>query len=209
MPDTIRANPFLPLPGNLERLPAIAWRQLSDACDEPSHPWRLANLANVVDGTPHQRIVVLRAADQNTRHVIAHTDARSPKMDQLHRQPRVSWLFYDWQLRIQLTMQGTMSLHAADAVAEQRWNETAPGNLAMYLAPHPPGTETGEPTTNQPDWLPQREATRADISPGQENFAVLQGQIDSLDLLFIRREGNLRASFDWNGNHWQGTWRAP
>jgi hypothetical protein len=209
MSSAARANPFHPLHEDLETTRIKVWEQLAMACAEQQHPWRLANLANIVDGIPRQRIVILRGVDEPAREVVVHTDIRSPKIEQLQRQPQVSWLFYDWERRIQLTLTGAISVHFEDAITQARWNATDAAELAVFLAPEPPGTGTDRPTTNQPAGVSSRVPSRQELEPGRSHFAVLIGQIDAMDVLFVRSEGNLRASFDWRGGAWQETWRAP
>jgi hypothetical protein len=180
------------------------WAELLLAVGEQNHPWRLAHLATSGASGPCQRIVLLRGIDEAGRRLFAYTDARSPKAEQLRNDARVSWLFYHWEQKVQLQIVGPARLHHGDELSREHWVRGDVGNPREYLAPVPPGTPVAAPLA-----LPPGPGEPHAPGSGEANFAVIVGEIERLDALFVRPSGNFRARFDWRNGAWQGTWVQP
>lgn len=202
-------NPFHPVPEDLPRLERLIWQELSLASQPSDHPWRLVNLATVEDNQPQQRIVVLRDLNEAARQLIVQTDLRSAKIEQIRQQPRVCWLFYHWDYRVQLTAHGQATIHTNDALADRQWEATELSSRGLFLAPFPPGSAASQPSINLPAHLAGHAPTAAEAEEGRQNFAAIVGEVESLDLLVIQKAGNVRARWTWDGSCWSGTWRHP
>ncbi|WP_437230710.1 pyridoxamine 5'-phosphate oxidase family protein [Planctomicrobium sp. SH661] len=200
---------FDPAACALPELQAAVWRELAFACENMQHGWRLPVLANVFQQTVRQRIVVLRHVLEESAEFVVHTDLRSPKFLQLRENPRVSWLFYDPESRVQLTVQGAVTLHTDDDFAQEQWAGSSLTNRIAFLAEKAPGTPADSPSVNVPENIRNRIPTPEESAAGRENFAVIVSTVETFDLLFIRRSGNLRAQFTRNGDHWIRTWLEP
>jgi len=174
------------------------WSRLREGVKYGVHPFHTPVLASVSGHKPDMRTVVLRQADEAKRQLICHTDVRSPKVSMLQRNSQVAWLFYDREAKVQLRLYGEVSLHSSDAIAAAHWENCTPSSRRCYLAASAPGqilAEPGERSVQQND--------------GFENFAVVSCEISSIDWLFLRASGHLRARLDWRIDHWNGQWIAP
>jgi pyridoxamine 5'-phosphate oxidase len=74
------------------------------------------------------------------------------------------------------------------------------------MAPFAPGYEVAEANRNMPPGLEDREPTEEESVVGFENFGVIRTHIETLEVLSLEFEGNLRCRFDAAG---VGQWLAP
>ena len=155
------------------------------------------------------RTVVLRGFDAEAGTLRCHTDLRSPKVDELRGTPHACWVFYDRGSRTQVVAEGRTTVHTDDAVADAAWAGSRTESLRCYLAPHPPGEESGDRTVNLPPDLTDRRPTPEEAAAGRENFAVLQTTVGRFDLLYLTRNGNFRAEWHRDGSDWRGNWVMP
>ena len=155
-------------------------------------------MANIVNGEPENRTVVLRSADPDTRILTCHVDLRSNKLEKLASEKRFSWLFYDRKNKTQLRAYGKGWIHKNDEFALERWNAGAWKSAQCYRTLISPGA----PCRRQDLQL----SVEVNKKTGIENFAVLACEIDKFDWLFLRAEGHLRAKFAWTKSGWSGEW---
>jgi pyridoxamine 5'-phosphate oxidase len=147
---------------------------------------------------PELRTVVLRHVHPEARQIVCHTDVRSPKVQQLRSDPESAWLFYDRELKTQLRLRGPVEIHHANERAQARWEQSAARSRQCYHAGTAPSSEI-------PSWVPA-----PPVENGFEHFAVVDCRVESIDWLYLRHEGHLRARFTWqSAGGWQGTWVAP
>ena len=59
------------------------WELLIQASLDRKQEWHTPSLANIVNGEPENRTVVLRSADPDTRILTCHVDLRSNKLEKL------------------------------------------------------------------------------------------------------------------------------
>ncbi len=175
-------------------LPAQCWQRLEQAAASADDPWHTPALANLDKDGPQVRCVVLRAVSAAERTLICHTDIRSPKARALAADPRVRWLFYDPEARLQLRAKGTAEQLHSGAFAEQQWHALHAGSQALYGQDGPPGMALTEGQ-----------------SAGQErtHFLALRCQIEQLDWLQLGRQAHWRAALRWRGGQWQTQWINP
>ena len=67
---------------------------MSEALKNSSHPYRTFSLATVDEKMPSLRTVVLRDFSLNKQYFDCHSDLRSPKIKELHKNRKFSALFY-------------------------------------------------------------------------------------------------------------------
>lgn len=197
-----------PYPDRADDLDCIhhhCWRWLQAAADGALPALRTATLASVgVDG-PGARTVVLRAVQAAGRRLLCYTDVRSAKCVQMQADPRVCWVFYDAERRVQLRLRGSVRLHRDDAVADAHWARVPPHGRRDYLAAALPGA-----ALHAPDAADPAAASTADAG-ARRWFAVLATHVQCLDYLFLHRLGHQRAGFVYgpNGALENAVWRQP
>lgn len=194
-----------------------AWEALARAVADRRHPFHQPVIATVRDDRPEARTVVLRRVfPPGERHptrglLIAHTDARSPKVDDLRRRPALAWLFYDPGTRLQLRVRSTALVLTHDNPSDEgvtaglhaeAWARTAPFARRCYLAPFPPSSTLAEHHHNLPDALVGRAPTPDESAPGIANFAVIAALVEEIDLLDLHHDGHVRALVAEHGTAW-------
>jgi len=137
-----------------------------------------------LDGSPQVRTIVLRACDPVEQTITFHTDSRSPKLDELRRDPRLAWTLYDFGSRVQLRLQTHATIQANNDFAKSRWDASHPNSRECYRV------AIG---SSAPIQTPE-EAARF-IPDGYENFAVVVGQIRSIEYLLLHHDGHRRLRY--------------
>ena len=192
---------LLDSPDPLKGLDSLIWGNLTAGSESSEHPWRLGSLATIevaADSAfrPQSRTVVLRHADSNARLVECHTDARSGKVGQLKQGQsgaEASWLFYKHGTGIQLRLNGrTHVINGGEA--DRAWQATPLRSRAAYLSISTPG----EPAEGiQPPDTSDRQTTLAESERGRDNFRIVRTRVDTVDLVYLRRGGHVRAKLSY------------
>ena len=89
-PELGEATFYYDLPQTLEK----AWSLLEDAARDRHSPMHTPLVSSGEDHTARTRTVVLRDTVRTTRELRIHTDSRSAKVEELHRQPTCQVLTY-------------------------------------------------------------------------------------------------------------------
>ncbi|NNE04536.1 MAG: pyridoxamine 5'-phosphate oxidase [Xanthomonadales bacterium] len=173
------------------------WKDLVDGVSSARNPFHTPAVSSLGTEGPEVRTVVLRGADPGERELFFHTDARSPKYAQLQADPRLEWMFYDRERKIQLRARGHCTVHREDNIALQRWQDTSDNSRWCYTSSEGPGTpiETADAVQHEDE--------------GYVNFVAVRCRIERLDWLYLRAGGHLRCQFLWVGDSWDGQWVAP
>jgi pyridoxamine 5'-phosphate oxidase len=205
-----------PLPGDLtqpqalHRIHASIWDLLETAAKGTGPGWRLPVLATHSREQCFQRTVVLRGVRRSDGVLQFHTDVRSPKVQQIRNNAKVSLLFYDHQLATQLLLQGTAAIHTRGETADQLWADGTTASLKIYCGSAAPGTVSAAPDANLPPQLVGRIPDRNEIEGGRTNFAALEVHTETVEWLRLSRDGNLRARFSPEaGLPLRAEWVAP
>ena len=196
-------------PESLEEFRTRIREAFSEGVRSAKHGFHAPTLATVYNGAPDARTVILRLADWDRAALACHTDARSPKLDQLRDTPEVCWVFYDAPSKLQVRAFGTASVHTNDAFADERWAASSLSSRRCYLAPHAPGQASDTPSGNLPESVRGRIPTEAESRPGRANFAAISCFVSRIDALLLLSTGHLRAGFVVTPEGWTGTWLEP
>lgn len=185
----------------LDAFLAQAWERLADGVSDRRSPFHTPVLATVgADGRPRARTVVLREADATAGMLRIHCDRRSQKAAEIAREPRVALHAYDAVGRIQVRIEGTVTLHLDDTAAETAWEAALAMSRRTYGIAPGPGTPI-------PEAAAYAMAEDADIEAGRANFAVLTILAEGIDVLTLAHEGHRRAIADLRAD--TATWVVP
>lgn len=165
------------------------------------HPFRTAVFGTQGPSGPEMRTVILRETGETGLELDFHTDARSPKINQIRACPRVHWLFYDAARRVQLRIRGTAHVHWNDEIAAAAWAGVTAAQRRNYGTRQAPGTEA--PAPDQIESLP------ADSPSIEAHFAVVRTLPNEIDYLELGADRHRRARFEPDGTRWRGTWIVP
>lgn len=162
-------------------------------------------------GNPSQRVMILRHTDWEARRLRFHTDARSTKIASIARNNSASILFYWPEDKIQLRLNGTLSISVAGDDVDQAWNSATLFARRAYMAVTAPGSVAEQPTSGLPEWIEGKQPTQEDITPARENFALLYFEFDKVEWLYLANSGHRRACWHWDAKaaKWEGSWLIP
>jgi hypothetical protein len=188
------------LGGTLEHAWALLARGVADR-HSGFHTLQVATIGP--DGAPRLRTVVLRGVDVSARTIRFHTDARSPKVEDIAADPRVALHLYDKGTKIQLRLTGTARVHREGAVADAAWAGTRDFSRICYRVARAPGEPIPEPR----DGLPP--TGHPDAEAGREAFRVVVTHVATLEWLYLAHAGHRRALFSFDGANPAATWLVP
>ncbi|MCC5944793.1 MAG: pyridoxamine 5'-phosphate oxidase family protein [Bernardetiaceae bacterium] len=159
------------------------WQQLRRATADKRHPFRYFTLASTDSlGQAQQRVVALRKID-NSRRLWIYTDYRTQKIADFKQNPHASLLFFHPKKWLQLRLQARAQVHYQDEVSRQIWNALPAHSRKDYTTAQAPAT----PMTQDFD-----EVAYLDT---ENYFCRLSFEIETIELLQIRREGHHRLLF--------------
>ena len=192
-------------------LPAIlahAWSLLVRGGADRKSPLHTPAVCSVNSaGLPSARVMVLRKADPAASTLRFHTDARSPKVAELHGKP-VAVLAYHPDENIQLRLMGTARIGRDEPDVDQFWNQSTTFARRCYLAQQAPGTPLPGPASGLPAWAEGLQPTEDQVAPARPNFALLWVGVTGIDWLHLANSGHRRAMFR-SVDGWAGEWVAP
>lgn len=188
----------------LSEILAAIWLKLSDAVRLPSAAWRLPVLGTVSDDGPDLRTVVLRDLDADTWTLTCYTDSRSTKVRQLTANPRVSWLFYCPDERIQLRAYGVASIATSGPEVATAWESVPAFSRQNYLTDEPPGK-----TADSRVVVGSLNGDADDFTAGISNFAILSCALSELVWLNVDGQKQVSAVFKQTADGVTSAWRVP
>ena len=150
-------------------------------------------LATVGASGPEVRTIVLRAADRQAATLEMHTDAATPKVAQLRRQPRASLLVWDADAALQIRLDARISIRSG-ASAHDVWAKVPDAARTRYGG-RVPGTPIPGPDGDEGTADPER-------------FALLRAYVYRLDVLQLGAARNRRAVYAVEDG-FAGRWVAP
>lgn len=177
-----------------------AWALLARGVADRRSGFHTPTLVTVsLDSAPDARTVVLRACNVQERTLRFHTDARSGKVAEIAREPRVLVHAYDFKSKAQIRLEGRARvMDATSDVARTAWAASHEMSRLCYAQACPPGAPIEAPELG--------ELRDAD---GERNFNVILVEITAFEWLYLFHAGHRRARFEWTSGEWRGRWLAP
>jgi pyridoxine/pyridoxamine 5'-phosphate oxidase len=187
------------------------WDELGRGVVDRRHGFHVPTLASIAcDGAPCSRAVVLRRVDAERCEIQCHTDARSGKVAEFARDPRVAWHFYDESRKLQLRVSAVAEFIVHGPRADDAWAASALSSRRCYLAPRAPGSVCDAPSPNLPEAVRDRRPTEEETLPARANFGVVLTRATAIDWLSLASDGHQRARFTRDASGaWQGCWLEP
>jgi len=204
--ETIRRQPIAKHDFNeiqsLKVLEDTIWQSLYRATTDRSAPFRTATFATLATSGseqllfPSMRTVVLRTVNIERRELSFNSDNRSVKIDQIESAPQISWLFYDRKLRTQLRLRGVACIASSGNERRAAWDLAQKMSRRCYCITQTPGSVAPDgPTTGLSTAM--ADGIDHDFSGGFENFARITTTITHIDWLYLSKNGNHRAQFNY------------
>lgn len=176
---------------------------------QPSHHPVVASIGS--DGTPRQRVMILRALDWQNRRLRFHTDYRTTKVEEYSDNAAASVLVYEPDAKIQLRLTGTANILNQGQAVDTAWAEATLFARRCYLANQRPGAVSERPISGLPEWVEGRAPSDEELAPARENFAILFFEFHQIEWLYLANSGHRRARWNWNSasSSWEGCWLVP
>ncbi len=185
------------------------WRHLGAAVKNRKHPFHLAVFGTAVKDEANLRTVTLRRFWKKPRGLAFHAHSGSPKIAQIEKNPKISWLFYHPEEKFQVRVGGVASVHSDDELADEQWQKTAVFSRRCYMGAAPT-TTSKKPTHGMPEGIADRDPAPKESESGRINFVVVRSTIESIDCVELDVRGHRRSLFVWNQEgELQRKWLTP
>jgi len=194
---------------NLNLLLNDIWEMLKEGVEKSKSDFHLATFCTISKDKPKNRTVVLRRVIRERNILIFHTDKRSGKIYEINSNPNISWLFYSHSNKVQLRLEGEAVIYSSGKLFEDQWNSTALMSKKCYLIDHTPSSILKHPEVYLNSYSHFNNISIEDSQIGKENFAVIETKINSIDWLYLKSSGHIRAKFDLVNELTQGKWLVP
>ena len=146
------------------------------------------------------RVMVLREFNLKERYIRFHTDYRAAKIDHYSENNSASVLGYDPNLKIQIKLQGSISVHYNDYLTQAAWEGSTTRSKKCYSVKGGSTLEISDPK--------EYDLKDGNIEDGYMNFAVLKFSFNNLEFLHLKSSGHRRALHSWNES-FASTWLVP
>lgn len=184
------------------------WSCLESGVGAQRSPFTMVQAATLgLDGAPKVRTIVLRQVSRADHRLSFHTDARSEKVVELRRDPRIAIVAYDLDSLVQIRAEGVATMCDDEAQRRAVWQSSRPHTLLLYRAPLRPGTPIESPEEAHVTANPGTGTATTD--DGYRNFCLLHVTVTRIDWLDLARDGHRRAVFDVSDDGYEGRWIAP
>jgi len=193
----------------LEEILQQTWCLLISGANDKKDPLHLATIATSYQQIAEIRTVVLRNTDTIKRQLYFYTDIRSEKIQQLHQQPTLSWLFYHPKKNIQIRAYGATTIHYENDLTLEKWQTLPSYSRKTYGTQQAPSTPLPYASDDLPNLWKASEIDLADTEYAYANFAVVTCEINRLEWLHLQRSGHRRATFEFVREEWKGRWVVP
>lgn len=179
---------------DLEGTRLEAWKLLTRGVADRRSAFHTPAIVTLgLDGAPRVRTVVLRAAEPSARLLRFHTDARSGKVAEIARDPRVGVHVYDARSKIQVRLDGVARVHPWPAQrAQAAWDASRPQSRSCYAQALAPAAAIATPHEGE-----------AREGEGVENFNIVEVEVTAIEWLYLFHAGHRRARFVWEGQNTQ------
>ena len=146
------------------------------------------------------RVMVLREFNLKERYIRFHTDYRAAKIDHYSENNSASVLGYDPNLKIQIKLQGSISVHYNDYLTQAAWEGSTTRSKKCYSVKGGSTLQISDPK--------EYDLKDGNIEDGYMNFAVLKFSFNNLEFLHLRSSGHRRALHSWSKS-FTSTWLVP
>ncbi len=202
-------DPF-PVPDDLDAILNDIWTRWGRGAADRRSAFHTPVVGSVeIDGTPEQRVMVLRKTDRANATLRFHTDRRSSKAAQITANNAVSIVGYDPGAKIQLRASGAATLIDTGPFADEAWATTSVSGRRSYLTTLAPGSVSEIATSGLSIAFERAVPTAAESEAGRANFAIVPIVLNSLEWLHLASTGHRRAVFRRAGDDWTGEWLIP
>ena len=173
---------------------------LNNAVENAKTLFHTLAVSSIDDNQIATRVMVLREFNLKERYIRFHTDYRAAKIDHYSENNSASVLGYDPNLKIQIKLQGSISVHYNDYLTQAAWEGSTTRSKKCYSVKGGSTLEISDPK--------EYDLKDGNIEDGYMNFAVLKFSFNNLEFLHLKSSGHRRALHSWNESL-TSTWLVP
>jgi hypothetical protein len=194
---------------DIDKIYVEIWERLIDGKKNRNSELHQCYVATNSDKFPALRTVVLRHVNQENLSIGFHTDKRSNKINEISEDSNVSVLFYDHEHKIQIRINGQAEVNHNNDSTAAIWSNIRSFSKKCYLVEKAPGTQSEIPTSGYPPQFESILPSDAELEAGYENFTYINIQIESIEWLYLHKDGHRRALFNFTDNNINKQWITP
>ena len=195
---------------NIDKIFDDIKKNLNKGVVDRKHNFHTPIFSNVnKDGGIESRVVVLRKFDPLDMVLNFHTDYRSPKVSNLKKNIKSSFVFYDQKLKIQIRIKTTSLINNQNEIAKKMWDKTSLLSRKCYLTSRKPSSITSLPEDGLPKHLQGKEPEFDESEKGFQNFTVVENKINEIDWLFLDISGHRRLKITIKNAQPKFQWLIP
>ena len=173
---------------------------LNNAVENAKTLFHTLAVSSIDNNQIETRVMVLREFNLKERYIRFHTDYRAAKIDHYSENNSASVLGYDPNLKIQIKLQGSISVHYNDYLTQAAWEGSTTRSKKCYSVKGGSTLEISDPK--------EYDLKDGNIEDGYMNFAVLKFSFNNLEFLHLKSSGHRRALHSWNESL-TSTWLVP
>ena len=173
---------------------------LINAVDDAKSLFHTPVVSSIKNNQITSRVMVLREFDLEGRKMRFHTDYRASKIHHYEENSSATVIGYDPEIKIQIKLQGNISIHYDDETTKLAWDNSTPRSKKCYSVKGGSSKEVSNPE--------DYDIKDFEVEEGYKNFAVLVFHFNSLEFLYLKSSGHRRAIHKWN-DEYDSKWLVP
>ena len=170
------------------------------AVDDAKSLFHTPVVSSIKNNQITSRVMVLREFDLKDRKMRFHTDYRASKIHHYEEDSSATVIGYDPEIKIQIKLQGNMSIHYDDETTKLAWDNSTSRSKKCYSVKGGSSKEISNPE--------EYDIKDFKVEEGYKNFAVLVFHFNSLEFLYLKSSGHRRAIHKWN-DEYDSKWLVP
>ena len=170
------------------------------AVDDAKSLFHTPIVSSIKNNQITSRVMVLREFDLKDRKMRFHTDFRASKIHHYEEDSSATVIGYDPEIKIQIKLQGNMSIHYDDETTKLAWDNSTSRSKKCYSVKGGSSKEISNPE--------EYDIKDFKVEEGYKNFAVLVFHFNSLEFLYLKSSGHRRAIHKWN-DEYDSKWLGP
>ncbi len=170
------------------------------AVDDAKSLFHTPIVSSIKNSQITSRVMVLREFDLKDRKMRFHTDFRASKIHHYEEDSSATVIGYDPEIKIQIKLQGNMSIHYDDETTKLAWDNSTSRSKKCYSVKGGSSKEISNPE--------EYDIKDFKVEEGYKNFAVLVFHFNSLEFLYLKSSGHRRAIHKWN-DEYDSKWLVP
>ena len=148
------------------------------AVDDAKSLFHTPVVSSIKNNQITSRVMVLREFDLKDRKMRFHTDYRASKIHHYEEDSSATVIGYDPEIKIQIKLQGNMSIHYDDETTKLAWDNSTPRSKKCYSVKGGSSKEVSNPE--------DYDIKDFEVEEGYKNFAVLVFNFNSLEFLYLK-----------------------